>query len=451
MEVERPENADEAVLQFCSVTDAAPHVAENYLLAHDWDVERAVDFYFLHPPGGGGGGGAGGGGGGGIPPLAAGDDDEDMRAALEASMGQEPRRQEEAPPLGPPRDVIEIPDDDDYEEEGEEGALQSLAARRAAALEAHRAAELLREEELMEMGERAMRAAGLPADLAVAGRGFGRRRGESGPGGPSGGLAEAAALAADDGGFGSFGGGRASGSGGGGGGGGGAGSSLDIDLPEGVDVEEARMLEAAMLGVPYTGRIPTFSPAAPVDPGALEQRWLRREQDEAFEESLAADRAKQESAQMAARAAEEAAAAQAAAEAAEEAKRDEAARALAALLERKAAALPAEPKAGEPATLALVVRLPDGTRCGRRFRHGDALRAAFDFVDVHTARGATGAGGVANGSGGGASGGGGEGSLRPGSYRLVTQFPRRKFEEGQGGTFVDAGLTSDTAAFVELL
>lgn len=274
------------------------------------------------------------------------------------------------------------------------------------------------------------------------------------------------------------------------------------------------MLEAAMLGVPYTGRVPTFSPSAPADPAALAQRSLRREQDEAFEESLAADRwgrggvsgwvvwarpwtgqlsgpgsngrrssvrstcqvcrhlparsarplwlprpfrrAKQESAQEAARAAEEAAATQAAAEAAEAAKRDAAARALAALLERKAGALPAEPKAGEPATLQLVVRLPDGTRCGRRFRHGDSLSCAFDFVDVRAAGGGADAGGSANGSGGGASGGGGgghggEGGLRPGSYRLVTQFPRRAFEEGQGGTFAEAGLTSDTAAFVELL
>ena len=36
----------------------------------------------------------------------------------------------------------------------------------------------------------------------------------------------------------------------------------DDELPEGVDaseVEEARMLEAALLGVPYRGRVPDFS------------------------------------------------------------------------------------------------------------------------------------------------------------------------------------------------
>jgi len=66
----------------------------------------------------------------------------------------------------------------------------------------------------------------------------------------------------------------------------------DIDLPEGINVEEARMLEAAMLGIPYTGRMPQFGAASavPVDPSVLGQRNLRREQDAAFEESLAADR-----------------------------------------------------------------------------------------------------------------------------------------------------------------
>ena len=49
-----------------------------------------------------------------------------------------------------------------------------------------------------------------------------------------------------------------------GGGFGGAGhqGAEEMELPEGVDaseVEEARMLEAALLGVPYQGRIPDFS------------------------------------------------------------------------------------------------------------------------------------------------------------------------------------------------
>jgi hypothetical protein len=67
-----------------------------------------------------------------------------------------------------------------------------------------------------------------------------------------------------------------------------------LDLPEGINLEEARMLEAAMLGVPYAGRIPDFSAgaaaASPLSPGTLEQHAIRREQDQAYEESLALDR-----------------------------------------------------------------------------------------------------------------------------------------------------------------
>jgi len=52
------------------------------------------------------------------------------------------------------------------------------------------------------------------------------------------------------------------------------------------------MLEAAMLGVPYAGRMPGYgaaaAPAGPVAPEVVAQRDLRREQDDAFEESLRA-------------------------------------------------------------------------------------------------------------------------------------------------------------------
>jgi hypothetical protein len=78
----------------------------------------------------------------------------------------------------------------------------------------------------------------------------------------------------------------------------GVGGDEPLDLPEGINLEEARMLEAAMLGIPYQGRMPDFSNAAaaaaaagpPLSPGAMEQRSLRAEQDAAYEESLALDR-----------------------------------------------------------------------------------------------------------------------------------------------------------------
>ena len=72
---------------------------------------------------------------------------------------------------------------------------------------------------------------------------------------------------------------------------------------QGVDLEEARMLEAAMFGVAYQGRMPDYNglPAAgggayggprgrgahhPLDPHVLEGRMLREEQELAYQESL---------------------------------------------------------------------------------------------------------------------------------------------------------------------
>ncbi len=77
-----------------------------------------------------------------------------------------------------------------------------------------------------------------------------------------------------------------------------------IPLPVGIDIEEARMLEAAMLGIPYDREIPPHRRphgaalglggredgmgmgGVVEDPAAVEQRLLRQEQDDAYEESL---------------------------------------------------------------------------------------------------------------------------------------------------------------------
>jgi hypothetical protein len=69
--------------------------------------------------------------------------------------------------------------------------------------------------------------------------------------------------------------------------------SAELDLPEGIDAEEARMLEAAMLGVPYQGRIPDWSQprVAPVLSAEAQERLSHmQQQDLEYEESLAADR-----------------------------------------------------------------------------------------------------------------------------------------------------------------
>lgn len=127
--------------------------------------------------------------------------------------------------------------------------------------------------------------------------------------------------------------------------------------------------------------------------------------------------------EAAARRAEEAAAAAAAAMQAAEAEEAAAAEA-AARRERvrrgKEAGLPAEPPAdsAEPLVTCLF-RFPDGGRHSRRFPLGAPLQLLFDFVD---SKGASG--------------------LDPGSYALVTQFPRRVFLPPAGGE----GSGSDAAA-----
>ena len=226
--------------------------------------------------------------------------------------------------------------------------------------------------------------------------------------------------------------------------GGGSGRSVvDDELPEGVTAaerEEARMLEAAMLGVPYEGPVPDaggagglgvsgFGLGAAPSAEVAEARLIRSDTDWAYEESLRLDREKE-----AARAAAEAAARKAEAEAAEAA----AAAAAAAAAEKEARdalvaaaneALPDEPAAGGDDVVDIAVKLPDGRRVRRRFCKSHPLQSVFNFLDSHE-------------------------HLAPGTYRLMSQFPRRAFEDHAPGapTLEEAGLTQkQEALFVDLL
>jgi hypothetical protein len=151
-------------------------------------------------------------------------------------------------------------------------------------------------------------------------------------------------------------------------------------------------------------------------------------------------RAKQESLAAAAAEAEALERAQQDAEAAAAAEAALAADQLQQLLSSKASRLPAEPEAGTPSSLHILVRLPSGSRKGRRFLPGDPLQAVFDFVDVECAAAAEGQG-VAGSSCG----------IQPGGYKLVTQFPRKVFAEDSSSSIQDAGITTDTALFIEPL
>lgn len=210
-------------------------------------------------------------------------------------------------------------------------------------------------------------------------------------------------------------------------------------LPDDVNLEEQRMLMAALTGQEYQGNIPDFrtdprysaaARAATLSPGAQARQMLREEQDAAYYESLAADKEKEEAAKRAEREAEEAEkrAKQLEQKAiAEERKRKEE---YERMLEFKESGLPPEPDSNAEDAVMLVVRLPDGRRFGRRFRKSDRFEAVFDFLDVQNK---------------------GNEEMKPGSYNLVRQYPRRVFQECGNLTLEDAELVhKQEALFIEM-
>lgn len=188
--------------------------------------------------------------------------------------------------------------------------------------------------------------------------------------------------------------------------------------------DEAIMLEAAMFGgiseseygVPYA-HYPQRTQRPP-SPSLTAQRLIREQQDDEYLASLEADRVKAEARRLEEEAAR--------VEAIEEAKRkeEEARRKveeeqeLERQLVSKEASLPQEPPAGEENAITLQVRLPDGTRHGRRFFKSDKLQSLFDFIDICRV-------------------------VKPNTYRLVRPYPRRAFGDGEcSSTLNDIGLTS---------
>ena len=92
-------------------------------------------------------------------------------------------------------------------------------------------------------------------------------------------------------------------------------------------------------------------------------------------------------------------------------------------------ALPDEPAAGGDDVVDIAVKLPDGRRVRRRFCKSHPLQSVFNFLVSAE-------------------------HLAPGTYRLMSQFPRRAFEDHAPGapTLEQAGLTQkQEALFVDLL
>lgn len=152
----------------------------------------------------------------------------------------------------------------------------------------------------------------------------------------------------------------------------------DVPLPDDVDLEEQRMLLAAMTGEVYRGRIPDFATdpryrRVQLSPGARAREQLRKEQDAAYHESLALDKIKAEAAERAEQEAREIAEAEAREAARVEREAAEAAAALERTLLSKQASLPEEPPVGSDDGVQIVVRMPSGNRLSRRFRQTDRL------------------------------------------------------------------------------
>ncbi|CAI0425261.1 unnamed protein product [Linum tenue] len=98
------------------------------------------------------------------------------------------------------------------------------------------------------------------------------------------------------------------------------------------------------------------------------------------------------------------------------------------LLAAKEALLPEEPLVDEENAVTLLLRMPDGSRHGRRFLKSDKLKCVFDFIDVGRA-------------------------VKPGTYRVVRPYPRRAFSVEDGSlSLYEAGLNSkQEALFLEFI
>ncbi|GMN68695.1 hypothetical protein TIFTF001_037751 [Ficus carica] len=97
-------------------------------------------------------------------------------------------------------------------------------------------------------------------------------------------------------------------------------------------------------------------------------------------------------------------------------------------LAAKKASLPSEPASDDQNAVTLLVRMPNGSRLGRRFLKSDKLQILFDFIDIN-------------------------GAVKPGTYRVVRSYPRRAFKVDDGLlTLSELGLTNkQEALFLELI
>ncbi|GMH09422.1 hypothetical protein Nepgr_011263 [Nepenthes gracilis] len=208
--------------------------------------------------------------------------------------------------------------------------------------------------------------------------------------------------------------------------------------------DEAVMLEAAMFGgipeqsefhFPYaphqfmqSGFDGTRQAPRPPSPGLAAQRLIREQQDDEYLASLQADREKELKAMEEEKAARQATLEEQQRKVEESRKKFEEEQELERQLAAKEASLPEEPAVDDENAVTLLVRMPDGSRHGRRFLKTDKLESLFNFIDV------------------------GRG-VKSGTYRVVRPFPRRAFSDGDSNLSLnELGLTSkQEALFLELI
>ena len=210
----------------------------------------------------------------------------------------------------------------------------------------------------------------------------------------------------------------------------------DFEMPDGIDIEEARQLEAAMFGIAYeapASRRPMnmADPLPFVDMNAsdevLRARFDKYEQDLAFKESLRMDQEKENKRLLeehkALREKEEA-------EAKEKKRRMEAEK----HVEEAKLTLEEEPQPGEEDSLTIVIRFPNGEKLQRRFLKKHALNNIFAFIDSNST----------------AEPEGGPHKVLPRTYRLVAQHPKREIEFESEGT-IGSIFKSSESLLVETL
>ncbi|KAG8488955.1 hypothetical protein CXB51_016951 [Gossypium anomalum] len=211
-------------------------------------------------------------------------------------------------------------------------------------------------------------------------------------------------------------------------------SSKWVDISQ-KELDEAIMLETQLFsqiseGSSYLPSHEQGGPGRSINPGLeavsgpqpsslMDQRLLQQQQDEEYLISLLADKEKEMNAL-------EKAESHSLKE--ESLRRKHEGEEVNKVMSAKSTSLPAEPAIDDDNAITILVRMPDGTRHGCRFRKLDKLQLLFDFIDVGEV-------------------------VKPGTYRVVRPYPRRAFDAADRSlSFNQLGLTGkQEALFLEFI